>query len=215
MADEDPDIDGNDFVFNLRFPGQYFTIESELHYNYFRDYDPRIGRYVQSDPIGLQGGLNTYAYVAGNPLMSADPLGLVITGRWIRIPYAHSINLDFRGASGNVGNWRWLPPSVQIALVNFYGSAIISFEIECKEDKCDEHRTWTIAGDHPAGTDFSIPIRLKLVSHWVLTAAKIAQAAEEAYPLIKHWSAGVAASYYAIDPVNWCQLSATLNGLGE
>ncbi|MFO2207069.1 RHS repeat-associated core domain-containing protein, partial [Pseudomonas aeruginosa] len=42
---------------NLRFPGQYYDAESGLHYNYFRDYDPETGRYVESDPIGLTGGL--------------------------------------------------------------------------------------------------------------------------------------------------------------
>lgn len=63
---------------NLRFAGQYEDSETGTYYNYFRDYNPNRGRYQTSDPIGLKGGVNSYAYVSGDPLGYSDPLGLVI-----------------------------------------------------------------------------------------------------------------------------------------
>ncbi len=74
-ADEDPDEDSVSFTYNLRFAGQYHDDETGLHYNYFRTYDPSTGRYLESDPIGLQGGLNTYGYALQNPLKYSDPYG--------------------------------------------------------------------------------------------------------------------------------------------
>ena len=57
-------------------PGQYYDTETGTHYNYFRDYDPSIGRYMESDPIGLRGGLNTYSYTYQDPIRRSDPQGL-------------------------------------------------------------------------------------------------------------------------------------------
>ena len=65
------------FLFALRFPGQYGDAETGLTYNYFRDYDPSLARYVQSDPMGLESALNTYLYVDEDPLADSDFYGLI------------------------------------------------------------------------------------------------------------------------------------------
>ena len=74
----DVDGDGNPIVINLRFPGQYYDKEANTNYNYFRNYDVNVGRYLQSDPIGLIGGsLSTFSYASNNSLRYIDPYGLL------------------------------------------------------------------------------------------------------------------------------------------
>ena len=77
---DDPDTDGKRFTFDLRFPGRRYDDVTGLHYNYFRDYDPAVGRYVQSDPIGLRGGVSTYGYVEQQPGRRVDAMGLSSAG---------------------------------------------------------------------------------------------------------------------------------------
>lgn len=73
---EDTDNDGTPFRLNLRFAGQYSDFETDLNHNRRREYDLVTGRFVQSDPIGLNGGISTYSYVGSNPLVAIDPTGL-------------------------------------------------------------------------------------------------------------------------------------------
>jgi RHS repeat-associated protein len=67
-------------AYNLRFPGQVFDGQAELHQNGRRDFNPAVGKYVESDPAGLAASINTYAYVDSDPLLFFDPDGLGTEG---------------------------------------------------------------------------------------------------------------------------------------
>ncbi|WP_409976328.1 RHS repeat-associated core domain-containing protein [Xanthomonas graminis] len=86
--DQDADRDGTAFVFGMRFPGQRYDGATGLNQNYYRDYSADSGRLMQSDPSGLAGGINTYFYVMGNPLMYTDARGLEVQ------VWARPINID-------------------------------------------------------------------------------------------------------------------------
>ena len=100
---DDVDGDGIALEFNIRQPGQYYDAESGLYYNYYRYYDPETGRYITSDPIGLAGGINTYAYVKNNPLKYSDPYGLSpISGGACRAAVA---GIGALGMAASVADW--------------------------------------------------------------------------------------------------------------
>jgi RHS repeat-associated protein len=108
VANEDPSGLGS-FEFNLRFPGQVYDRETGLYYNDQRDYSPRTGRYVESDPIGLAGGINTYAYAESQPTSLTDPMGLATylctqplhalgkVGEWVYAPQSNKLHHKFIG----------------------------------------------------------------------------------------------------------------------
>lgn len=108
-AQADVDGDGVSLEFNLRYPGQYFDSATGWHYNYFRDYEPATGRYVQSDPIGLGGGVSTFGYAYLDPLYWIDARGLSSTSfdreknsntAWLRSNNCYSYAL---GRDGELG----------------------------------------------------------------------------------------------------------------
>jgi len=124
-------------VFNMRFPGQRYDSASGLNYNYFRDYEATTGRYVESDPIGLMGGISTYGYVSGNALISVDPTGLIQhkTGRWIDCGKGCRIRID-------------------ISIINGIARRHLHWECKGEEGVCGENGTKSHGGKWEDVPDF-------------------------------------------------------------
>lgn len=147
---EDVDADGVKFMLDLRFPGQRFDGYTGLVYNYNRDYDASTGRYLQSDLLGLAGGISTYSYAFADPIAVTDPEGLSPPGK---VPSAHS----WRQPAGRGGQYgqgiKVLPakPSMEVSQTpGAWPSAmelkykLVCIEAICSREDCSAYeRTWS------------------------------------------------------------------------
>jgi RHS repeat-associated protein len=142
----DPDGDGVGTWVMLRFPGQMAYYVAGINYNYYRDYDSMTGRYIESDPVGLRGGTNTYAYVQGNPLSFYDPLGLFLCGDWGWMAFDWATGFGSRDRSygpmsDQVAEMRKLPPINKA--IDFYKNKNAE---ELSDPCCDESKLDSVTG---------------------------------------------------------------------
>jgi RHS repeat-associated protein len=222
LANEDPDGDGTSYRLNLRFPGQYFDIESGLHYNYFRHYGPEIGRYMESDPIGLNGGLNTFAYVGANPLSGMDPLGLEVVGNWMEPP-------RFSLVTVGVEDWQWVSPTWSwwgyARFIRLYGYAtgFINVDVKCEND-CGEweihHRVLADArGHHDVGLNlYALIIGLRtgpiagVGANVAIGGAALLEAEHHYLSLVNEKAGSLISSIMNLGPTGICLKTTTRHG---
>ncbi len=211
QAEEDPDNDGNTLTFNLRFPGQYYDQETGLHYNYFRDYNPATGRYVESDPIGLRGGINTYWYVGGNSLSFGDPFGLKIIGNWIQFPSLADYDTQISNIALFDGGVRVLPPAVSIALVTVDIDGVVQGVIYCREtDDCTGKTIdrWIISPSAEFNGQFQFHVPYRIGPFWWSAIWVVIDTGTIAYKYHNYLdmlALDVIQELLALTPTQWCK----------
>ncbi|HEY0921389.1 RHS repeat-associated core domain-containing protein [Rheinheimera pacifica] len=144
--------------FNIGFPGQYWDEEKQSWYNYFRDYDATTGRYLQSDPIGLAAGVNTYIYVKGNPVRYTDFWGLDVDGVWTKRAYPQVYDFSVQwGDARRPNNWWkiWENGATYRAMEQKVSvNAGFDWQVRCS---CDGNE-WDISGATIDWVDVYVPV---------------------------------------------------------
>lgn len=181
LANNDVDGNGELIKVGLRFPGQIFDAESNNHYNYFRDYNPTLGRYIESDPVGLSGGFNTYLYVEANSINLLDFYGLRSVGGSSSSAPTYAMQNGFRPQkvtsnfnSSQYLNYKNSPNSLNGSLQNMNDPSVTgynpwmnpppTFERVCKQSWCPWDRTPPPKDNTNQNTCNAPPVREQYVS---------------------------------------------------